>query len=260
MLMPTVAVVMPAYNEECLGDFLIEIEHHLAPVTSRLIFMVVDDSSVRPLDVTGFGGRLPLGSRIEVLRNASNVGHGPSAVRAWRAGLALTMDFVIHVDGDGQFLGDDFPRLLHEIAGRDGVVGVRQGRADPWFRRVLSLGARFVVGSSDCPDVNSPLRIYRTPTLLRLLDHVADDASVPHLQFSVLHRRLGLNVAQLRVTHQPRRGTSAVGTTWQREVNHPRVPSGRLIRLAGRAVLEVASCRLARAGRGSLGEIVTSGA
>jgi dolichol-phosphate mannosyltransferase len=257
MVMPTVAVVMPAFNEECISGFLIEIEEHLAPVTSRLMFLVVDDSSSRPLDVAQFGGRLPLGSPVDVLRNPSNLGHGPSAVRAWHAGLAQQVDYVVHVDGDGQFVGADFPRLLEAVAGRDGVVGVRKGRTDPWFRRVLSLGARVIVGSGDCPDVNSPLRIYRAPAVLRLLDRVADDATVPHLQFSVLHGRLGLDVADLGVTHQTRRGESAVGTSWQGG-GHQRLPSRRLVRLAGRALVEVASCRVARTGRDSRRETVTS--
>lgn len=246
MVVPSVAVVLPSYNEECIGEFLAEIEQHLAPVTARLTFSVVDDASSRPLDIAP-SGRLPLGSPVQVLRNPTNLGHGPTARRAWLAGLAQPVDYVFHVDGDGQFVGADFPRLLDASSGRDGVVGVRQGRSDPWFRRVLSLGARVVVGAGpDCADANSPLRIYARATVVRLLDRVAADTVVPHLQFSVLHTLLRLDVAEVGVTHQARRGASAVGTTWQRGSRSPRWPSGRLLRLAGRAVVEVVTCRMSR--------------
>ncbi len=211
---PRVAVVVPAYNEEAIHEFLAEIEESLAPVTASLTFLVVDDCSTQELELPQGGACLPLGSDLQVLRNTANRGHGPTALRAWSEGLLLSPDVVLHVDGDGQFLGEDFPLLLSAMAGRDGVVGRRRGRREPWFRRILSWVARSMVGEV-ARDVNSPLRAYRPSALQRLIAHVPCDSVVPHLHFAALHHRLELDVHEIEVTHRERRGHSAVGTTWQ---------------------------------------------
>ena len=206
-----VAVVMPAYNEEALDDFLAEVEAALKPVTRRLHFIIVDDASTDELPI-GRLDVLPLGSTVHLIRNETNLGHGPSALRAYEAGLRTSPDLVIHVDGDGQFLGHDFVSLLEAVTDFDGVVGARAGRKEPWFRRAMTIGARLMVGGGLVgADVNSPLRIYRIGALRRLLEEVRADSAVPHLHFAVLHARLGLDIREINVTHRPRRGATEVG-------------------------------------------------
>lgn len=242
--LPAVAVVLPAYNEEALDTFLAEIEAALVPVTSTLVFVVVDDCSSRALPVAEIGARLPLGSPVQLHRNQSNLGHGPSALRAWSEGLAQDPDVVLHVDGDGQFLGEDFPRVLEAVGDRDGALGARIGRREPWFRHLLSLGARVLTGHGlSGADVNTPLRAYRAPVVRRLLASVPDQAVVPHLHFAILHAQLGLDVADIGVAHRPRRGDSEVGTTWQGGRLAALLPSRRLLSLALRAVRELRESR-----------------
>ena len=236
---PVVSVVMPAYNEEGLSGFLIEIEAWLQPVTDDLCFVVVDDCSTVPLDLVAPVTTLPLGSKVRVVRSETNQGHGPTAVAAYRHGIASNCDVVLHVDGDGQFLGEDFPRLLNALDGRDGVVASRAGRREPWFRRVLTRASRLCVGHGFTgPDVNSPLRAYRVPALQRLLHALPEAPVVPHLHFAVLHRRLGLDVVEIPAAHRPRRGDTEIGSTWQ---GHKAafMPSRRLVRVAWRAWREL---------------------
>jgi glycosyltransferase involved in cell wall biosynthesis len=244
---PAVAVVMPAYDEEGLGEFLAEVEHHLAPHTSTLTFVVVDDCSTRPLDVGTRTGRLAQGSRVHVRRNPSNLGHGPTAVAAYRAGLELSPDVIMHVDGDGQFLGEDFPRLLarlESLADMAGVVGSRHGRHEPWFRRVLTRAARVTVGRGlTGEDVNSPLRAYRVDALRLLLAELPEPTVVPHLHFAMLHRRLVLAVEEMSVTHRPRRGHSTLGTTWRSGPRLTFLPTRRLATLSWQALLELRFAR-----------------
>jgi glycosyltransferase involved in cell wall biosynthesis len=237
---PVVAVVMPAYNEEGLAGFLVEIEAWLHPVTDDLFFVVVDDCSTVPLDLVAPVSTLPLGSKVRVVRSETNQGHGPTAVAAYRHGIASACDVVLHVDGDGQFLGEDFPRLLEALAGRDGVVASRAGRREPWFRRVLTRVARLTVGQGlTGHDVNSPLRAYRVPTVEQLLARLPESPVVPHLHFALLHDRLGLDVVEIPATHRPRRGVSTTGTTWQSRRLATVVPSRRLVALAWSAWREL---------------------
>jgi hypothetical protein len=91
-------------------------------------------------------------------------------------------------------------------------------------------------------DANSPLRAYRREVLVVLLQRVEPEATVPHLQFSVLERRSGLVVRELPVTHRVRRGTSAVGTTWQGRGRRLPLPSRRLLAFSWHAACELLGC------------------
>jgi dolichol-phosphate mannosyltransferase len=232
----SVVVAMPAHNEECLGEFLREVEEHVRPIVARLSFVVVDDASDMAVETQTLG----VLSRVDVLTNGVNRGHGPSVLRAYRQAVAMAPDVVVHVDGDGQFLGSDFPFLLRALVDRDGAVGRRVSRDDPWFRKVLSLGLRVIApAGSDTTDVNTPLRAYRLDVIRDLLSRVPDDSLVPHVHWSFMHRRLHLRMAEVPVTSLPRRGASNVGTSWRTGRGRSWMPTTRLVRFAARALLEV---------------------
>lgn len=128
---------------------------------------------------------------------------------------------LVHVDGDGQFYGADFPRLISALLreSADVVHGVRDGRTDPWYRKVLTAAVGVLVAGAAgrrVPDVNTPLRAYRPEALQVLIDAIPADASVPHVHFSLAEARGGFVVRYLRVASIPRRGSSTTGTMWGR--------------------------------------------
>ena len=235
----SVVVAMPAHNEEGLAEFVAEIDEALAPLVARLSFVVVDDASSTPVNV-----HLAQRNRTFILTNDTNLGHGPSVLRAYQMAVELAPDAVIHVDGDGQFLGTDFAKILEALEAQDGVLGVRVGRDDPWFRSVISWGLTRLLptGESQQVDVNTPLRAYRTDVVQDLLDRVDPASLVPHVRWTLLHRTLGLSIQGVPVTSRPRRGESVVGTTWGKG-GMPGLPSRRLIAFVVRALLELCLTR-----------------
>lgn len=232
-------VVMPAYNEaEGIRGFIDEIRETVAPLAERLSFVVADDRSTDDTMVALAGI-----SDVHVEPQPTNRGHGPTALAAYRAGLALEPDLIVHVDGDGQFLAEDFPRLISALLREqaDVVHGVRGGRTDPWYRRALTacVGSLIAVASGrSIPDVNTPLRAYRPQVLRLLLDSVSAGALVPHVHFSLAEVRAGVVVRYIRVRSIPRRGQSATGTMWGRE-SRLSLPSRRLTGFALAALAEV---------------------
>ena len=232
------AIVMPAYNEaEGIRGFIDEIRDHVAPLADRVTFVVADDRSTDATvaALTGIDD-------VQVEPQTQNRGHGPTALAAYRAGLVLAPDLLVHVDGDGQFLGPDFARLVSAIEspGADVVHGVRHSRTDPWYRRVLTaaVGALIAtVAGRRVPDVNTPLRAYRPDALRMLVDAVPADALVPHVHFSLAEARGGFTVRYVAVRSIPRRGASANGTMWGGGVK-ALVPPPRLRRFAVDALRE----------------------
>ena len=187
---------------------------------------------------------------LHVITAEQNRGHGPTALAAYRAGLELEPDLLVHVDGDGQFHGADLARLVTATVdtGADVVHGVRTGRTDPWFRRVLTASVGMLVtvaAGRRIPDVNTPLRAYRPATLRMLIAAVPDGAHVPHVHFSIAEARRGATVRYLRVASLPRRGGDAQGTMWSE--GDPRRGGGRQgARSTERALKRAVPCRALR--------------
>ena len=208
-------VVMPAYNEqEGIRGFIDELREHVSPLADKVTFVVADDRST-----DGTAAALTGIDDVVVHTQAANRGHGPTALAAYRAGLGLEPDVLVHVDGDGQFLGEDFPRVISALQRTDADVvhGVRGGRTDPWYRRALSAGVGSLIAVAAgrrVPDVNTPLRAYRPDTLVALLAAIPSDASIPHVHFSLAEARGGFRVRYVAVRSIPRRGESASGTMW----------------------------------------------
>lgn len=244
MTLSHLAIVMPAYNEaEGIRGFIDEIRDHVSPLAARVSFVIADDRSTDDTahvfdDVAD----------VDVQTQPANRGHGPTALAAYHAGLAFEPDLLVHVDGDGQFLGADFVRLIAaaESTGADVVHGVRDGRTDPWYRKALTtcVGVLVAVAAGRrIPDVNTPLRAYRPSALQVMLDAVPADVSVPHVHFSLAEARGGFDVRYVRVASIPRRGESASGTMWGRAAS-VRLPPKRLRQFAAAALHELWSLSL----------------
>ncbi len=105
MTLRHLAIVMPAYNEvEGIRGFIDEIRSAVEPLADEVSFHIADDRST-DATATVFDDV----ADATVVVQATNRGHGPTALAAYRAGLAADPDALVHVDGDGQFHGADFP-------------------------------------------------------------------------------------------------------------------------------------------------------
>jgi glycosyltransferase involved in cell wall biosynthesis len=125
----SVAVVMPAFNEERAIERAVAT---IPPFVDRVI--VVDDASRDATAATAATAAPSRGDGIEVIRHAANRGVGGAIITGYRRALALGIDVVVVMAGDGQMDPDDLPALLDPIAeGRaEYVKGNRFRRGDVW--------------------------------------------------------------------------------------------------------------------------------
>jgi glycosyltransferase involved in cell wall biosynthesis len=246
MSKPSVAVAIPAFNEaEGIGGFLQEIEEALDAHVSSLQLIVVDDASTDGTREALEQTRPLLSATLEVIANPSNRGHGPSVISAYQRALEYQPDFVLQVDGDGQFHGSDLRRVLVLLIDEaHAVSGVRRFRQDPWFRMAMTRLLRSYVHVSfgvAARDPNCPLRGYDTALLRELLTFIPAESLIPNLYLTVIASRRGVALLEVDVSHRVRRGGTAAGTTWARGPRSP-IP-WRLVRFSVAALRESRSFR-----------------
>ncbi len=239
-------MAIPAYNEsDGIGGFLQEIDRALSPHVRSLHLIVVDDCSTDETAATAEGVRGSLTAQMQVVRNPTNLGHGPSLVTGYRHALALEPDFVLQVDGDGQFHGSDLRRVLVLLIDEaHAVCGVRRFRQDPWFRMAMTRMLRGYVRASfgvAARDPNCPLRGYEPSLLSELMQALPPSSLIPNLYLTVLAARRGVALLEVDVSHRVRRAPVRGGTSWRQSAWSP-VP-WRLVRFSLAALKESRSFR-----------------
>lgn len=215
----SVALAIPAYNEaDGIGGFMADMDTVLDASSDEHWFVVVNDVSTDNTAEVLETLDAQLAGALVALTNEVNSGHGPTVLRAYRRALETGADWVLQVDGDGQFEAEDIQLLFrHAEAGAAIVTGQREIRFDPWYRKVvtgalpMALRAAFGVRRRD---INCPFRLYRADVLPAILDQVPADSLTPHVLMTVLEDRCGHRHVEIPVQHRPRRGDTEVGSTW----------------------------------------------
>lgn len=162
--MSSVCVVIPAFNvERTLGSLLVQLK------AMGMAVVVVDDGSTdRTAEVARACG-------VAVLSHETNQGKGQSLRDGFQWGLAQGHQLFVTMDGDGQHLPSDLPRLLKELSSdRVGVVvGNRMDsvrnmpRRRQWTNRIMSRWISRLCGQP-VPDSQCGLRVIRRQVLERI--------------------------------------------------------------------------------------------
>ena len=169
-----ISVVIPALNEAGNIGRLVEETYAVVPADILGEVIVVDDGSddATPDELAKLisAGDCP---GLRCLRHASRSGQST----ALRTGiLAANHDVIATMDGDGQNVPGDIPRLLEKLAepGQPGpalVGGVRVNRKAEGSKRWASKAANWIrdaVLRDNCPDTGCGIKVYHRDVFLRL--------------------------------------------------------------------------------------------
>jgi glycosyltransferase involved in cell wall biosynthesis len=178
---PTLAVVIPVYNEQ---DNLIPLLRDWQPlfqatqVPYQLIF--VDDGS------TDNGVRLleELGDASMKVVTQGNAGHGPAILRGYRLAIDAVAEWVFQMDSDHQLDPAAFQDLWNNRDRYDLLLAEREDKDASFGRRLVSGISRGIVHTlygSAVKDVNSPYRLMRAAQLGEALQKVPAATFAPNV-------------------------------------------------------------------------------
>lgn len=238
------AISMPVYNEsEGIVIFLDELLTHLETKPS---FYIVDDCSTDGTfeELKKFQELRSEDCHIVIAQNESNRGHGPSFTRAVELALENKPDFLLTVDGDGQFLGSEINEFVRFFRANnlDYMEGSRRHRTDASYRKFVSAVTRLIVlvkSRKSARDANTPLRIYQLEAAEKLWRMLPESPLVPNLYISLLVRRTRRKILNFDVTSIPRRGSNVTGTMWKTRRKY--LPNLKFIKFCFKSFYELMS-------------------
>ena len=154
-----VGIVIPAYNEAKHLKALLGACRSIQPTRIQ----VVDDCSTddTPLILANEADNL-----VHTVRNRHNLGKQGSVKKGLKLILEHELDAVAFIDGDGQHVPNELPRLSDLLKSFDFVIGVRSQQQMPIQRKfsnwLVNESVR-IISEVNFVDLQSGLRIYSRP-------------------------------------------------------------------------------------------------
>lgn len=235
-----IVITMPVFNEsDGILEFLTEVEKVFG--NYEFAICIVDDKSTDDTLslIQNYALKKP---NIHVIPNHVNIGHGPSTYLALKNALDLNPKFILAVDGDGQFIASEMLNYFESAnnSSFDYCEGIRIQRNDQWFRKLITLGTRFLVlvkSGKIAKDANTPCRIYSAARLKAILFQIPPSSLIPNLLISIYVRKKNLTIYQYKLRNISRRGISAQGSTWGKKMKI--MPNKKLLKFCLNATKEI---------------------
>lgn len=173
--MPSISIIVPAFNEEKnIRKTIEDIKSSVKNTGNKIEILVVDDGSTdnTPRILSSIPG-------IKVLRHDSNKGYGASLKTAIKKSGS---ERIIIIDADGTYPASSIRELIDNSNKYDMVVGARTGSIvkTPFFRKpakwFLKHFAQYLT-KAKIPDLNSGLRIFKRDIALRFMNIFPDGFS-----------------------------------------------------------------------------------
>jgi glycosyltransferase involved in cell wall biosynthesis len=192
---------VPFFNEaEGIRELLAELRAAMDGLGADYEVLAVNDGS---RDSTGaiLDATADAWPQCRVLHFEKNCGQAAAILTGMMASIGPV---VITLDGDGQNVPADIPKLLAALDGADLVCGIRAQRRDSWLRRKMSRLANAIRGrvlGDGVRDTGCALKAMRREVVGAMLPIRTLYSFIPALAVAA-----GFRVAELPVRHRERRG------------------------------------------------------
>jgi glycosyltransferase involved in cell wall biosynthesis len=207
--MPSISVVLPAYNEEGnIGKAVQSAMDAVAVHTSEYEIIVVDDGSHdRTSDMVE--AMMEEHSQVRLVRHEVNRGYGG----ALRSGFeAASQEWIFLMASDNQYDPFEIDRLLALIDDADIVAGFRANRQDAPLRRLYARAWNALVSvlfGYLSRDIDCAFKLFRRQILSDIA--LSSEGAMIDTQLLAGARKRGFRIRETAVTHLPRKAGHQTG-------------------------------------------------
>lgn len=204
-----ISVVLPAYNEEPnVAAAIAQAGAAMRSIGARYEIIVVDDGS-RDNTAAVVEALLAATPGLRLVRHPANRGYGG----ALRSGFAAaTREWIMLNASDNQFDMAEVTRFLPLMPANDLVCGYRADRQDHPMRKLNAFGwnltVRLLFGYLT-RDIDCGFKIFRRSVLERV--NLTSNGAMVDTELLAGARARGFRIAEVPVTHLPRRQGHATG-------------------------------------------------
>ncbi len=180
---------------------MLETVQVLNDLTEKYEILIINDGST---DNTG-----PIADRlshrhenIRIIHHETNRGYGAALI----SGFANSVnDWIFFTDGDNQFFIKEIALLLEETRAHDAVIGFRQERKDPWFRKIYANTWNLLVRlflDLRIKDLNCAFKLIKKKSM----EGISLSSSGALISAEILFKLKlsGANISEVAVSHKPR--------------------------------------------------------
>ncbi len=202
---------MPAYNEEAnLPGMIADVVAIMAPRFDDFEIVVTNDGSK---DRTGAVLRelAELYPQLKPVEHEVNKGYGAAVFTALSN---ATKEIIFFTDSDRQFKLEEIDRLTPHLAEADLVAGYRAPRRDPAMRVLFGLGwSSFVtlLFGYTTRDIDCAFKLLRRQSFETVAPSILSRGAAFSAEWLVLTKRAGCRIAEVPVSHLPRRAGAQTG-------------------------------------------------
>ena len=209
VIMKSLSVVLPAFNEEANIRAVVEDAYRTVPALAPIfeIIVVNDGSKDRTGEICDrLVEELP---NVRVVHHPRNRGYGA----ALKSGITLARyDIIFFTDADGQFDLKEVAALLDHADAYDIVAGYRARRQDPPHRLLFAWGwnvlVRVVLGVR-IRDIDCAFKAFNRHVFDRV--QIQSVGAMVNTEIFAQVFRFGMTVKEVRVSHFPRRHGKPTG-------------------------------------------------
>lgn len=207
-VLPSVSIVMPAYNEEDIIETVARnCAAYLETVCPDYEVVIVNDGSK---DRTGpILDALHAENPRIVPVHQQNKGYGGALQTGF---TSATKDYVFFMDSDNQFDIRELDRLIPHLGEVDVVLGYREHRQDHAGRKFNALGWRTLVNllfDLGVRDIDCAFKIFKRDKLMAALPE--SEGAMINTEMLVKLKRRNVKWVEVPVSHFPRLGGQATG-------------------------------------------------
>jgi glycosyltransferase involved in cell wall biosynthesis len=209
--MPSISLVLPAYNEaENIEPLIAEAVPALEASADDYEIIVVDDGSA---DGTAHATQRAVQTNLHVrlVQHPVNKGFGAAVFTGF---TTASKEWIFYTDADRQFVLSELAKFVPFMQTADLIAGYRAPRRDPLMRVLYGKGWTMlctVLFGYTVRDVDCGFKLFRRDIVEELAPLVASRGATFSIEWLVRAKRAGYHFVELPVSHRPRVAGSQTG-------------------------------------------------